>query len=109
MTEEQADAISQSEALSLLAFLLSSAEGCLKEPAFYGVYRLSTAAIQLAEAWAPRASPETAAFLRELVSRWAHEASLLSHDPQVLKSYLADSGTAIAAEIKRQADQRPAL
>jgi len=106
MTEGEMGAISQSDALSLLAFLISSAEGCLKEPPLYGVYRLSTAAVQLAEAWEPNANPETSAFLRDLISRWEHEASLLSHDPKKLKSYLVGSGVAVAEEIKRQASQR---
>ena len=106
MYDAESGAISQTEALSLLAFLLSSAEGCLKEPPLYGVYRLSTAAVQLARAWATNASPETAAFLQDLIGRWEDEASLLSHEPKKLKSYLATSGVALAEEIKRQAAGR---
>ncbi len=98
-------ALDHDEALRLLAFLLSSAEGCLKEPLIYGVYRLGTAAVQLAEAWQPRANSETAGVLRELTAHWQREAGLLSHDPAALKAFLQDANVAIADEIHRQSGQ----
>ena len=39
-------ALNNADALSLLAYLLTSAEGCLKEPLIYGVHRLATAAVK---------------------------------------------------------------
>ncbi len=98
-------ALVQSDALSLLAYILASAEGCLKEPPIYGVHRLATAAMMLAESWEPNAPSETADFLKSLIGRWESEAGLLCFDPDNLKSYLSLSGVAIAEEIKRQSDQ----
>lgn len=102
-------ALNNADALSLLAYLLTSAEGCLKEPPIYGVHRLATAAVRLAEAWEPVATSETAAFLRDLIDRWEREVSLLSQDPVNLKSYLSQSGISLAEEIKRQTNSGEGL
>src|SRR5687768_10873944 len=102
MTDSERDVLCEAEALALLAFLISSAEGCLKEPPLYGVFRLSTAAIKLAASWEPHASAETAAFLRDIMSRWDAEASLLGRDTRRLKAYLAESSIAVAREIQRR-------
>ena len=102
MTDPGACALDDQEALALLAFLLASAEGCLREPPLYGVFRLGTAAARLAGAWAPRAQPETAAMLRDLVARWEREGALLTQDTQQLKRYLEASVVAVAQEIQRR-------
>jgi len=47
MMDKQHLALTQEEALELLAYLLTSAQGCIGEPADYGVYRLVTAAERL--------------------------------------------------------------
>jgi hypothetical protein len=64
-------ALTNDDALELLAFLLASAHGCLYDPPGYGVYRLATAAERLSAAWAPRASDQFARHLRELAQEIA--------------------------------------
>jgi hypothetical protein len=59
-------ALTQDEALELLAFLLASAHSCLYDPPGYGTYRLATAAERLANAWAPRATGSLGGYLRGL-------------------------------------------
>jgi hypothetical protein len=102
MTDSERSALRDPDALALLAFLITSAEGCLKEPPLYGVFRLSTAAVKLAASWESRADPETAHFLRDLISRWDAEANLLAQDPHRLKTYLEASAIAVAREIQRR-------
>jgi hypothetical protein len=55
--------ISESEALTLLAHLVTSAELCMTEPYDYGIFRLIDAASRLATAMAPRSSHADRAFL----------------------------------------------
>jgi hypothetical protein len=55
--------VSESEALALLAHLVTSAELCMEEPYDYGVFRLIDAASRLAAAMEPRAGPATRAWL----------------------------------------------
>jgi hypothetical protein len=103
MTNDASERVlADADALALLAFLVSSAEGCLKEPPLYGVFRLSTAAVKLAAAWAPHASAETAVMLRAMISRWGREAVLLGADTRLLKDYLQQSSLALARELERR-------
>jgi hypothetical protein len=55
--------VSESDALALLAHLVTSAELCMVEPYDYGVFRLIDAASRLAAAMEPRAGPATRAWL----------------------------------------------
>jgi hypothetical protein len=55
--------ISEPEALTLLAHLVTSAELCMTEPYDYGVFRLIDAASRLAAAMLPRASDASRSFL----------------------------------------------
>jgi len=55
--------LSEDEALELVAFLVTAARTQVDEAAEYGPLRLLTAARRLADAVAPRVSPETRAFL----------------------------------------------
>jgi hypothetical protein len=105
MTDTGRSALCDADALALLAFLITSAEGCLKEPPLYGVFRLGTAAVRLAAAWESRADPETAPLLRDILLRWDAESSLLGRDTQRLKAYLEESAIAVAREIQRRASQ----
>lgn len=102
MPELREGVIADADALTLLAFLVTSAEGCLKEPPLYGVFRLSTAAIKLAAAWEPHASAETAAVLRDLIANWDREAALLSRDTRQLKRHLEAASVAVVGEIQRR-------
>ena len=58
--------VSESEALTLLAHLVTSAELCMTEPYDYGIFRLIDAASRLARAMVARSSGESRAFLEEV-------------------------------------------
>lgn len=94
-------ALTHDEALELLAFLITSAHGCLRESPDYGHYRLITAAERLARVWRARCSDETALFLEELATRTAPEAAWTDLDPQRYMDYLAECCRAVAHEIKQ--------
>lgn len=102
MNDARDGVLADADALALLAFLVSSAEGCLKEPPLYGVFRLSTAAVKLAAAWERRAGAETAAMLRNMIARWDREAVLLGSDTRQLKDYLQQCSMAVARELERR-------
>ncbi len=55
--------VSESEALTLLAHLVTSAELCMTEPYDYGIFRLIDAASRLATSMVARSSGESRAFL----------------------------------------------
>lgn len=95
-------ALTHDEALELLAFLITSAHGCLRESPDYGHYRLITAAERLARMWGPRCSGETALFLEDLATRTAQEAAWTDLEPQRYMDYLAECCRAVAFEIKRR-------
>jgi hypothetical protein len=94
--------LAETEALDLLAFLVTSAEGCLKEPPLYGVSRLTAAAVKLAGAWLPDADADTAAMLRDLLARWDPESVLQGSSSVQLKQYLQQAALAVAREIERR-------
>jgi Family of unknown function (DUF6092) len=61
--------LDEDEALELLAFLITAARTQVDEAKEYGPLRLLTAARRLADAIAPRSSPQTSAFLAESLPR----------------------------------------
>ena len=95
-------ALTHDEALKLIAFLITSAHGCLRESPDYGHYRLITAAARLARVWGPRCSGETAVFLEDLATRTAPEAAWTDLDPQRYMDYLTECCRAVASEVKRR-------
>ena len=95
-------ALTHDEALELLAFLISSAHGCLRESPDYGHYRLITAAEKLARVWEPRCTGDTAVFLKDLATRTATEGAWLDAAPDRYMAYLAECCRAVAYEIKRR-------
>ncbi|HSV93611.1 MAG TPA: DUF6092 family protein [Desulfobacterales bacterium] len=56
--------VSESDALGLLAHLVTSAELCMTEPYDYGIFRLIDAASRLATVMVPHSSGESRAFLQ---------------------------------------------
>lgn len=64
--------ISESEAIELFAFLLSSARIQLDEPCQYASMRILTAAETLRDFMMARASPDTQALLQETVEKTTH-------------------------------------
>ena len=93
-------ALTHQEALELLAFLLASAECCLREPPDYGPYRLISAAERLAEFWQPRVTGEISWLLDQLVLRTPSESAGRDQNPERFAVYLAECNRAIANVIK---------
>jgi hypothetical protein len=93
-------ALTHDEAVEILAYLLSSAQGELSED--YGVYRLASAADRLARFWEPRASGELKDLLRELGTHMQTEAARMDVDLDGFSSYLSEQITALAKLVKEQ-------
>ena len=100
--EESNMALTHEDALELLAFLITSAHGCLRESSDNGHYRLITGAERLARAWEPRSTGQISFFLRSLSTRTASEASYIDSDPDRYMNYLAECCQSIAEEIKQR-------
>lgn len=103
--EQQKMALTNDEALELLAYLVASAQNCLSESPDYGVFRLISGAERLAQAWQPRCSNETAAFLEELIVRTGPVGAAREIDPEGFAAFLAEISRKTAREIKRQASK----
>lgn len=72
--------LSEDQAIELMAYILSSAQGLLKEPEHYAVLRMVSAADRMAGMWAPRASGDLAKFLTDLSQRMPVEAAATQGD-----------------------------
>ena len=72
--------LTEDQAIELIAYILTSAQGLLKEPEHYAVLRVVSAADRMAAMWAPRASGELAAFLEDLGQRMPVEAAATQGD-----------------------------
>mgnify|MGYP001202873883 CR=1 FL=1 len=97
------DGLTDTESLELLAFLITSANGCASgDPVNYGTYRLITAAAQLARAWRPKCSGETAAFLDDLLARMVRDVDNFEANLPAYQAFLAESSRVLALEIRRR-------
>jgi hypothetical protein len=99
---EQNLALTHDQALELLAYLLSSAQGCLNEPPDYGVYRLVSAADRLASMWAPRANGGLAGYLSDLSTHMPSEAARIDVDLEGFAAYLSEQIRRLAQEVKQR-------
>jgi hypothetical protein len=97
----QTSALNQEEALDLLAYLLSSAQGCIQEPPDYAIYRLVTAAERLAQAWARRASGTMADYLQNLALQTPTQATRLDTDLGGFQEFLSEQIRRLALETKQ--------
>ena len=55
--------INENEAIELMAYILTSSEGLMKEPPHYAILRMVSIADRMAGMWAPRASGDLAKYL----------------------------------------------
>lgn len=92
--------LTHEEALELLAFLISSAQVCYREPYRDGPYRLISAAAQLAATWAPRTVGIQAEFLNRLSDNTKLVTSNRHQDPSGFERYLAECAQELAGIIK---------
>lgn len=98
--DRQGLALTNEEALAILAYLLTSAQGCLREPPDYGVFRLLSAAERFAQAWQPKCEGEMAIFLNKLVTCTGPKSAKRDVDPQGFSDYMAELCRELSREIK---------
>jgi hypothetical protein len=94
--------LTEDEALELLAYLLTSAQGCINQPPDYSVLRIVSAADRMARTWAPRASGDLAAYLEELGTRMPTEAARMDVDMEGFTTYLAEQVRVLAKIVKQR-------
>lgn len=99
---EQNAPLTEEETLELLAYLLTSAQGCIDQPPDYSVLRIVSAADRMARMWAPRASGELAAYLEDLGTRMPSEAARMDIDMDGFTAYLAEQVRELAQIVKRR-------
>jgi len=95
--------LSEDQAIELMAYILSSAQGLLKEPEHYAVLRMVSAADRMAGMWAPRASGDLAEFLEDLCQRMPVEAAATQGDE--IASFERYLGSKLS-ELARIVDER---
>ena len=99
---EAAVALAQDEAVELLAYLLASAHSCMYDPPGYGTYRLATAAVRLARAWAPRATGTLAKYLGELARSVPRQSWEPVENLAQTEAYLLELIAGLASEVKQR-------
>lgn len=96
--------ISESEALMLLARLVTSAELCMTEPYDYGIFRLIDSASQLAESMLPRSSGETRAFLESFLGEVNVKKMWDSRDRERFGAFLRETSRRTAEHLVARAE-----
>lgn len=96
--------LNEEQAIELIAYLLTSAQGLLKEPGHYAVLRVVSAADRMAGMWAPRASGDLARFLEDLSQRMPVEAAATQGDDIASFQDYLEHKVGELAEIVKQRD-----
>ena len=99
--------VSESEALVLLAHLVTSAELCMTEPYDYGIFRLIAAASRLAAALLPRSSGESQAFLEPFLLEVDEKKMWDARDRERYGSFLREMSRRTAQHLVARAGGRP--
>jgi len=100
-------ALTEEQALQLIAFLTSAAEISIHEPTYYGTFRLTDAASRMIgfmlenEAGTPRTGP----FLRELKTEIDTKKVWMMWDREAYFDFLRAVPGQVATEVKRIADE----
>jgi hypothetical protein len=103
VSETDRSLLSADEAYELLAFLITSAENQLVEPAFYGPRRLVDAAAQLVAAISPHVPEPDRTWLAYFLDEANQKAGWARRNPAGFKSFLEESSAGVARELKRRA------
>jgi hypothetical protein len=98
--------VSESEALLLLAHLVTSAELCVTEPYDYGIFRLIDAASRLAAAMLPRSSGESQAFLEAFLLEVDEKKMWDTRDRERYGSFLRETSRRTAEHLVARAGGR---
>jgi hypothetical protein len=96
--------VSESEALTLLAHLVTSAELCMTEPYDYGIFRLIDAASRLATAMVARSSAESRAFLEAFLEEVNEKKMWPTRDRERYGSFLRETSRRTAEHLVIRAD-----
>lgn len=100
--------LSEDQAIELMAYMLSSAQGMLKEPEHYAVLRMVSAADRMAAMWAPRTSGTLAEFLEDLSQRMPVEsAATQGDDIASFERYLGQKLAELARIVKERNPAEP--
>lgn len=91
--------VTESDALALLAHLVTSAELCMVEPYDYGVFRLIDAASRLAAAMEPRAGPATQAWLAAFRADVDERKMESTRDREQYSAFLRDASRSTAEHL----------
>ena len=95
--------LNENEAIELIAYILTSAQGLLKEPPDYAVLRMVSIADRMAGIWAPRSAGDLAKFLDDLSNRMPVEAARTQGgDMEAFKQYLGEKITELAQIVKER-------
>ena len=97
-------ALTHDEALELLAYLLSSAQGFQFEQPAYNLLRMVSAADHLARAWASRTSGELSEYLNHLALQTPHKAARIDIDLEGFNTYLDEQIRALAQIVKNSGE-----
>ena len=98
-------ALSEEQALQLIAYLTSAAEISIVEPTYYGTFRLIDAASRLIGAMLAHEPPRTGPFLRELKNELDTKKVWMMWDREAYFDFLRATPAQVAAEVKRLADE----
>jgi hypothetical protein len=96
--------VGESDALALLAHLVTSAELCLTEPYDYGMFRLIDAASRLATAMLPRSSAASRAFLEAFIAEVDEKKIWDSRDRERYGAFLRETSRRTAEHLVARAD-----
>ena len=95
--------LSEEDAFELLAFLITSARGCINEPETYGTFRLIDAASRMIGFVLESGQAEDAEFLRGLKDEIDQRKLWLMTDEEAYFQFLRDVTRKIARQLKVRA------
>jgi Family of unknown function (DUF6092) len=98
-------ALTEEQALQLIAFLTSAAEISIHEPTYYGTFRLTDAASRMIGFMLENETPRTGPFLRELQTELDTKKVWMMWDREAYFDFLRAVPGQVATEVKRIADE----
>jgi hypothetical protein len=98
-------ALTEEQALQLIAFLTSAAEISIHEPTYYGTFRLTDAASRMIGFMLENETPRTGTFLRELKVELDTKKVWMMWDRAAYFDFLRAVPGQVAKEVKRIADE----
>jgi hypothetical protein len=104
-TTDKSCALTEEQALQLIAFLTSAAEISIHEPTHYGTFRLTDAASRLIGYMLENETPRTEPFLHELKAEIDTKKVWMMWDRDAYFDFLRAVPGQVAAEVKRIADE----